>query len=127
MSLPEHSGPPQPDVISSMRDDLADWRQWLARLIVLAYAAAAGLSVVAFSKLCDVAQLAFARILALHPLTPLLWTTACTAGVVWLTRRFAPGAAGSGIPQVMATLDPAVAPTLRPKFVSLRLSVAKAM
>ena len=127
MSPPEHSGPSQPDVISSMRDDLADWRQWLARLIVLAYAAAAGLSVVAFSKLCDVAQLAFARVLALHPLTPLLWTTACTAGVVWLTRRFAPGAAGSGIPQVMATLDPAVAPSLRPKFVSLRLSVAKAV
>jgi len=127
MSPPEHSGPSQPDVISSMRDDLADWRQWLARLIVLAYAAAAGLSVVAFSRLCDVAQLAFARILALHPLTPLLWTTACTAGVVWLTRRFAPGAAGSGIPQVMATLDPAVAPTLRPQFVSLRLSVAKAV
>jgi H+/Cl- antiporter ClcA len=110
-----------------MRDDLADWRQWLARLIVLAYAAAAGLSVVAFSKLCDVAQLAFARVLSLHPLTPLLWTTACTAGVVWLTRRFAPGAAGSGIPQVMATLDPGVAPTLRPQFVSLRLSVAKAL
>ena len=43
MSPPEHSSPPQPDVISSMRDDLADWRQWLARLIVLAYAAAAGL------------------------------------------------------------------------------------
>jgi len=127
MSPPEHSGPSQPDVISSMRDDLADWRQWLARLIVLAYAAAAGLSVVAFSRLCDLAQRAFMRIVALHPLTPLLWTTACTAGVVWLTRRFAPGAAGSGIPQVMATLDPAVAPTLRPKFVSLRLSVAKAV
>jgi H+/Cl- antiporter ClcA len=127
MSPPEHSSPSQPDVISSMRDDLADWRQWLARLIVLAYAAAAGLSVVAFSKLCDVAQLAFARVLSLHPLTPLLWTTACTAGVVWLTRRFAPGAAGSGIPQVMATLDPGVAPTLRPQFVSLRLSVAKAL
>ena len=42
-----------------MRDDLADWRQWLARLIVLAYAAAAGLSVVAFSKLCDLAQAGF--------------------------------------------------------------------
>ena len=127
MSPPEPSSPSQPDVISSMRDDLADWRQWLARLIVLAYAAAAGLSVVAFSKLCDVAQLAFARVVALHPLTPLLWTTVCTAGVVWLTRRFAPGAAGSGIPQVMATLDPAVAPSLRPRFVSLRLSVAKAV
>lgn len=121
------SPPPQPDVISAMRDDLADWRQWLARVIVLAYAAAAGLSVVAFSKLCDLAQQGFARILALHPLTPLVWTTACTAAVVWLARRFAPGTAGSGIPQVMATLDPAAPPEIRSKFVSLRLSAAKAV
>jgi H+/Cl- antiporter ClcA len=127
MTPPENSPPPQPDVFAAMRGDLADWRQWLARLIVLAYAAAAGLSVVAFSKLCDLAQRGFAGVLALHPWTPLVWTTACTAGVVWLTRRFAPGAAGSGIPQVMATLDPAVPAATRTTFVSLRLSVAKAV
>ena len=127
MTPPENSPPPQPDVVAAMRGDLADWRQWLARLIVLAYAAAAGLSVVAFSKLCDLAQRGFSSVLALHPWTPLVWTTACTAGVVWLTRRFAPAAAGSGIPQVMATLDPAVPPATRATFVSLRLSVAKAV
>ncbi len=110
-----------------MRGDLADWRQWVARLIVLGYAAAAGLSVVAFSRLCDLAQSGFAAVLALHPWTPLLWTSACTAGVVWLTRRFAPGAAGSGIPQVMAALDPELAPAQRSTCVSLRLSVAKAV
>ena len=108
-----------------MRDDLADWRQWLARLIVLAYAAAAGLSVVAFSRLCDLAQLGFTQVQALHPLAPLAWTTACTALVVWLARRFAPGTAGSGIPQVMATLDPAFPPAARSTLVSLRLSLAK--
>ncbi len=127
MLPPEPTSPPQPDVAAAMRGDLADWRQWLARLIVLAYAAAAGLSVVAFSKLCDLAQRGFSSVLALHPWTPLVWTTACTAGVVWLTRRFAPGAAGSGIPQVMATLDPAVPAAARATFVSLRLSVAKAV
>src|ERR1700761_2919927 len=113
MTSPEPHGSPQPDVISAMRDDLADWRQWVARLIVLAYAAAAGLSVVAFSRLCDVAQLGFAHILALHPLTPLLGTGAGPAGVVWLPRRCAPAAAGSGIPQVMAALDPAVPAAVR--------------
>ena len=127
MTPPENSPPPQPDIVAAMRGDLADWRRWLARLIVLAYAAAAGLSVVAFSKLCDLAQRGFAGMLALHPWTPLVWTTACTAGVVWLTRRFAPGTAGSGIPQVMATLDPAVPAAARATFVSLRLSVAKAV
>src|ERR1700754_2862533 len=101
MTPPGPGSTPQPDIVAAMRGDLADWRQWVARLIVLAYAAAAGLSVVAFSRLCDVAQLGFAPILAPHPLPPLLWPSACTAGVVWLTRRFAPAAAGSGIPQVM--------------------------
>jgi len=125
MSLSDPSRTEQPDVVAAMRGDLADWRQWLARLVVLAYAAAAGLSVVAFSRLCDLAQRGFASVLALHPLTPLLWTTACTAGVVWLTRRLAPGAAGSGIPQVMAMLDPALPAAGRSRLVSLRLSLAK--
>jgi H+/Cl- antiporter ClcA len=124
MTAPD-APPPQPDVVAAMRDDLADWRQWVARLIVLAYAAAAGLSVVAFSKLCDLAGLGFKAVVDLHPLAPLVWTTACTAGVVWLTRRFAPGSAGSGIPQVMATLDPAFPPAARSGLVSLRLSLAK--
>jgi H+/Cl- antiporter ClcA len=125
MTPPDASPPPQPDVVAAMRGDLADWRQWVARLIVLAYAAAAGLSVVAFSRLCDLAGLGFKAVTDLHPLAPLVWTTACTAAVVWATRRFAPGTAGSGIPQVMATLDPAFPPAARSSFVSLRLSLAK--
>ena len=127
MRPPDAGGSSQPDVVAAMRGDLADWRQWVARLIVLAYAAAAGLSVVAFSKLCDLAQHGFERVLALNPWTPLVWTTACTAAVVWLTRRFAPGTAGSGIPQVMATLDDTLPQATRATFVSLRTSFAKAL
>jgi hypothetical protein len=82
MTAPDPQPLPQPDVVASMRDDLADWRQWLARLVVLACAAAAGLSVVAFNELCEAAQRGFAAVLALHPWTPLAWTTACTAGIV---------------------------------------------
>ena len=122
-----HSPPPQPDVVAAMRDDLADWRQWLARLIVLAYAAAAGLSVVAFFRVCDLAQAGFSAVQALHPLAPLVWSPACTAGVLWLTRRFAPGASGSGIPQVMATLAPDLPAPVRTTLVSLRMSVAKSL
>lgn len=125
MSAPDPTRTEQPDVVAAMRGDLADWRQWVARLVVLAYAAAAGLSVVAFTRLCDFAQRGFAGVLALHPLTPLLWTPVCTAGVVWLTRRFAPGAGGSGIPQVMAALDTGMPPAARSAYVSLRLSLAK--
>ncbi len=45
--------------------------------------------------------------------------------MVWLTRHWAPGTAGSGIPQVLAGLDAQTRDADRSRFVSLRLSVAK--
>jgi H+/Cl- antiporter ClcA len=50
---------------------------------------------------------------------------AITAAAVWATRKWAPGASGSGIPQVIATLEPSVDASLRKRFVSLWLSFAK--
>ncbi len=122
---PDASDRHQPDIVAAMRGDLADWRRWVARVVVLAYAAMAGLSVVAFNKLCDAAQRGFVAVQAGHPLVPLAWTTGCTALVVWLTRRFAPGVAGSGIPQVMAALDPGLDEAARSRLVSLRMSLSK--
>ena len=49
----------------------------------------------------------------------------CTAAIVWVMRRYAMGAAGSGIPQVMAAIDPSVTGSNRPLFVSLKLTAAK--
>ena len=115
----------QPDFVTTVRGDLADWRQWMARIAVLAHAAAAGLAVVGFTWLCDRALQAFASIYAWHAWAPLIWTPALTALLAWLTRRHAPGAAGSGIPQVMAALSPSVLPAQRAGLVSLRLSLQK--
>jgi H+/Cl- antiporter ClcA len=115
----------QPDVVASVRGDLADWRQWMARVVVLAYAAAAGLAIVAFTWLSDRALHGFALLYAWQPWAPLLWTPAWTAALAWLTRRYAPGASGSGIPQVMAALSPSIEPEQRAGLVSLRLSLAK--
>jgi len=116
----------QPDFLKNLQNELANGRLWVDRSIVLAYAIAAGLSVVAFTLLADWAFAQFEHILHWQGgWAVLLWTPACTAAIVWATRRFAPGAAGSGIPQVMAALDPAVDDTQRSRFVSLRLTVAK--
>jgi len=112
---------PAPD----LRRELGDWRLWTVRAIVIALAAAAGLTVVGFSWLADMAYASFAALRNRAWWSPLVWTPACTAFVVWCTRRFAPGAAGSGIPQVMATLEPEVGEAERGLFVSLRLTVAK--
>jgi H+/Cl- antiporter ClcA len=117
--------PAQPDVLAAVRGDLADWRAWMARTIVLAHAAAAGLAVVAFTRLCEFAMHGFSALTAGRPWVALVWTPLLCAALSWLTVRRFPGAAGSGIPQVMAALDPGVAIARWPLFVSLRLSLAK--
>ena len=95
-----------PRVAVTIRRELADWRVWATRAIVVAGAAVAGLVVVAFTRLSEFAFGWFHTLEEAHWWSPLLWTPACTALIVWLTTRFAPGAAGSGIPQVMAALEP---------------------
>lgn len=91
--------------------------------MVLSFAAAAGLSIVAFTAACNWAERFFNGYANRMPWLTVLWIPAATAGIVWVTRRWFPGAASSGIPQVMVALD--VRPEDRPLFVSLRLSAAK--
>ncbi len=93
--------------------------------MVIAAAAAAGLVAVSFTWLTDQATELFFDLRTAWWWAPLLWMPLSTAAIVWLTRRYAPGATGSGIPQVMASLDPAVKPAHVKLFVSMRLGLAK--
>ena len=111
--------------VAAFRREFSDWRMWLARAIVIAVAAGAGLTVVGFTWLTERALEAFFAVRTTWWWAPLLWTPLCTGAIVWLTRRYVPGAAGSGIPQVMAALDPSVDAANRGLFVSLKLTVAK--
>jgi H+/Cl- antiporter ClcA len=113
------------DIRRALRKEFSDWRVWSARALVVAFAAAAGLTVVGFTWLAERAFDLFLDLCRLAWWAPLLWTPLATAAVVWLTRRYAPGAGGSGIPQVMAGLEPAVPPEQLGLFASLRLSAAK--
>jgi H+/Cl- antiporter ClcA len=112
-------------VAAAIKRDFGDWRLWWTRAVVFGMAALAGLAVVGFTWLTERALGAFSQLQAAWWWAPLLWTPLCTAAIVWLTRRCAAGAAGSGIPQVMAALDPAVDAAQRSALVSLRLSLAK--
>jgi H+/Cl- antiporter ClcA len=105
--------------------EFGDWRLWWGRGVVVALAVVAGLSIVGFTWLCEQAASLFHLLRTHYWWSPLLVSPAVAAAVVYCTRRWAPGAAGSGIPQVMAALEPAGAPPARGLFVSLRLSVAK--
>ncbi len=61
-----------------------------------------GLAALAFAGVSDRAQATFAAFVVRWPYAPLALTPAVFVLVVWITRRFAPHARGSGIPQVIA-------------------------
>ena len=115
----------EPDFLENLRAEFSGWRTWIDRAIVLSYAVAAGIFVVGFTIAADWAFAQFRSLHGAYPWAVLLWTPAVTAAIVWATRRFYPGAAGSGIPQIKAALHPALPPERRGLFASLRLTVAK--
>ena len=114
-----------PHILTAMRREFYDWRLWAGRGVVLAFAALAGLTVVLFTWMTEHAVEYFFQIESEAWWLPMIWTPACTAAIVWITRSFVPGAAGSGIPQVMATLTTDVTPATRGMFVSMKLTAAK--
>ena len=115
----------EPDFLQNVRDEMGDMRQWLDRVVVIGYAVLTGLAVVLFTLLADAAVGLYGLLRGGWWWAPLLWTPALTALVVWAVRKWAPGAAGSGVPQVLTALDPATPLAERSRFVSLRLSGAK--
>lgn len=117
--------PPHPAIYAALRQEVADWRLWTTRAVVIVFAVMSGLTVVAFTGLSEHALDQFHALQSTAWWAPLLWTPLCTAAVVWVTRRWAPGAAGSGIPQVMAALSPRTPVAQRSLYVSVRLSIAK--
>lgn len=114
-----------PHVFAALREEVYDWRLWVGRGVVLTFAALAGLTVVLFTWMSEHAMSYFFMMEKQFWWSPLFWTPLSTAAIVWLTRRYAPGAAGSGIPQVMAVLSPEVPSACRQLYVSIRLSLSK--
>jgi H+/Cl- antiporter ClcA len=75
---------------------------WRRRIAILGGAIAVGLIALLFARLSDWAGEVFLTFAHRWWWAPLLATPLGFAGLVWLTRRLAPAASGSGIPQVMA-------------------------
>src|ERR1700760_4138676 len=77
------------------------WRQygifWLGAIAV-------GLTAVLYARLIDFGYNTFLDLQKHHRWLTLLLTPAVAAASAWLTRKLFPGAEGSGIPQVIATL-----------------------
>jgi H+/Cl- antiporter ClcA len=117
-----------PDLWRNLANEVLAGHQWVDRTVVLVYAAFTGLVVVAFTLLAEAALSGFNAITSVGEhgrYLALLWTPALTVALVWLTQRFAPGAAGSGIPQVVRALDDGLPQHQRDWLVSLRLAAQK--
>ncbi|MDE3010765.1 MAG: chloride channel protein [Pseudomonadota bacterium] len=104
---------------------VADPARWRYRLVLMGAASAAGLAVVLLNRLGDLALEIFHALAQRAWWLPLIWMPACALLVLWLTRTLAPGAVGSGIPQVLSALDAGTREDEIARFVSLRLAFAK--
>lgn len=98
-------------------------RLWLHYGVFWLGAIATGLVAVLYAQLIDVGYNTFLRYAAQYWWLPLLITPAIGAAGVWLTRRYFPGAEGSGIPQVIATLHDDGG--LAPRLLSIRVLIGK--
>ena len=99
-------------------------RHWTLRLVFWGGAILVGLAAVALTELGNLANNTFGAIYAHWPWAPLFLTPAGLALSLWLTRRFFPGAQGSGIPQVIAALEPKTGGALR-RLLSVRIAIGK--
>jgi H+/Cl- antiporter ClcA len=97
---------------------------WRRRGLFVLGGLAVGALAVAMAYLANEAQSMFRSTRAAYWWSPFLITPIGFGLATWFTRRFAPNAAGSGIPQVIAArqLDD---PTLRQTLVSIPTAIAK--
>jgi H+/Cl- antiporter ClcA len=75
---------------------------WRKRAAIFGGAVAVGLVAIAFARLADEASGLFAAAAARRWWLPIILTPCAYAAIAWVTRRVAPAAGGSGIPQIIA-------------------------
>src|SRR4051794_38454503 len=129
------AGPEMPvqsarETVRSVSRTLLSVRHWQARLILWAAGISVGAAAVGFAWLADIAQSFFRHCYTRIPAWPWIVAPAGFAAISWVTRRFFPGAEGSGIPQTIFALRPEAgereALLLSPKIVGGRIVLAGA-
>jgi H+/Cl- antiporter ClcA len=122
--------PPAHETVRTAGRTLLSFQHWKSRIVLWTAGAAVGVAAVVFARLADGAQGLFRRLYDLSHLWPWLASPLGFAGISWLTRRFFPGAEGSGIPQTIFSLQPeageAGTTLLRPRVVIGRMLLAGA-
>ena len=99
-------------------------RHWAPRIVFWGGAVLVGLSAVALTQLGNLANTSFLMLYQHWPWVPFLVSPAGLVLSLWLTRRFFPGAQGSGIPQVIAALSPRTGGSPS-RLLSVRIAIGK--
>ena len=110
--------------MARLRGPLSGFR-WRTRMTLWFAALFAGLMVVAFAKLAELALALFAVLCSGRAWMPLLLAPTIGMLTVWLTQRYFPGAQGSGIPQVIAATRLAAQGKAVNTLLSLRIACGK--
>lgn len=105
-----------------MKNLILDWKR---RFVFWSGAVSVGVVAILFAVACEKANGVFHQLLSISPYLPLLLTPLGLALVVYFTRKYFPGSQGSGIPQVIASLDPKESRSVRDKVLSLRIATGK--
>lgn len=98
---------------------------WKRRLVFWCGAISVGLIAILFAIACEWANGVFHKLLVISPYLPLLLTPLGLVLIVLITRKYFPGAQGSGIPQTIAALDPKENSEIREQVLSLRVTIGK--
>jgi H+/Cl- antiporter ClcA len=98
---------------------------WKSRLVFWSGAISVGLVAILLAVACEQANGLFHKLLTISPYAPLLVTPLGLVLIVVATRKFFPGAQGSGIPQTIASLDPKENGGIREQVLSLRVAIGK--
>ena len=104
---------------------LADFNAWRGRLVVWTAAATAGFVIVLFTWATDYAIALFFSLQKARWWLPLILTPGAGMLIVWLTNRWFAGAAGSGIPQTIASLQEGRKDSPHTALISLKLAFGK--
>ncbi len=108
----------------SIRNKVLCTTTWKIQLVFWFSAILVGIAATAFAIASEHSHGFFKQIIAISPYLPLAVTPLLLMLVSWLTRRYFPGAQGSGIPQSIAALN-MTDHKLRASLLSLRIAVGK--
>lgn len=111
-------------ILQTLRNQLLSTTTWKIQLVFWFSAILVGIAATLFAIASEHTHSYFKQIIAISPYLPFLLTPLLMMLISWLTRRFFPGAQGSGIPQAIASLN-MPDHKLRAALLSLRIAIGK--